>query len=484
MKNLNKTDDISKLIDTYPEHGWIDLTEFPEYSIDDDTTPADLNLQCKAIIKEWLQESMGLPSKEDSPYSGSPERLVSQLVNGFCLKIKKSKVIFIPSEQIDISSFEVAQEWVDLPEWMGDYYVPIQVDVDAQHLHLWGMITHQELKQVEEPDDKKFRYYNVDADRTIDNLEVLWTSCELAPEPRSKNIPMLMFCAGHGVAKQLIDRVKSETESNFERLVLAFEQWGAILNDPGYLNQYLQPEAVLVTVSPKQAITTFLGGWLDETAAKMYQDWKTLEEYISPRQPAIVFRDSSPALKSRLAPNHVRGVALDTPERIDRQVKRLYTGQNPEFSIVELPTHIQEPAELLAYLSQHTSDDNLRWRALECLWTIEPNHQLAKYRRFKDLETFTQGRSLNLMIAVTKRNEKQLSILARVYPIDRQSTLPPNLQLLLLDENDNLATEQPIISQTYPLDDYIDVNFYADSDYPFSISIKLDDIIYTESFII
>jgi Protein of unknown function (DUF1822) len=474
--NTNKPD-ISKFIATSSEHGWIDLNEFPEYPIDDNTTPVDLNLRCKSIITEWLQEYMGLPSKEDFPYSGLPERdrLVSQIVNGFCLKIETSKVIFIPSEQIDISSFEVAQEWVDLTNWMGDYYVPIQVDVDAQHLHLWGMITHQELKQVEEPDDKKFRYYNVDADRTIDNLEVLWTSCELAPDPRSENIPKLVT---QGIGS-LIDRVKSEAGSNFDRLILQFNEWGAILNDPQYLSQYLQPLA-LVNSSSHQSRITVLSQIFSETTRLIYQEWKTFEEYFSSPQPAIAFRRGT-SLNLRLTPNNVRGVALDTPENIDRAIKKLYGEQKSKFPIVELPNHIQQPSELLPYLIQNTNDERLSWKALEYLWTIEPNHQLA-YRLIKDLG-IVEDRQLALVLGITKKKQDELSLRVKVYPVDNDSTLPPNLQLLIVDEYGNFVnTEKPIISGTSPLSYYIELNFRIKLSENFSIVIKLNDTMITEDF--
>ncbi len=501
--NFKKTDDISKLIDTYPEHVWIDLTEYPNYTIDDNTTLVDLNLHCKAIIKEWLEEYMGLPSKEDFPYSGKPEndRLVSQIVNGFCLKINdKSKVIFIPSEQIDIDSFEVSQEWVDIPKWMGDYYVPIQVDMDAQHLHLWGMITHQELKQVEEPDDEIFRYYNVDSDRTIDNLEVLWTSCELAPEPRSNNIPTLVT---EGVTG-FIDRVKSDAGSNFDRLILQFNEWGAILDSSLYLNQYLtyQPQPVASHIKVlhrrfqqtgsavaelinatyvafkdfpgKPLLTPGFMGWEQNNP-----DWLSSLPVTMYKDKATPLDDSTYIPKSKFALFAVLGNDLSTEAKIQEAVNSLYENQDPA-NEVNRPSNLDSPKELLIYLMQHTKNETLRWEVAGCLWQIDPDVDNSPYwqRQITELGSITPGRKLGLMTAtIPLTDRKTYAILAHTYEIDNQE-LPSNVRLTLLSE-ENQQIDQ---SESRPQDLYVRLYFTATVGDRFNICISVNNLNITEAF--
>jgi hypothetical protein len=508
MKNISP--DISTLFDNYSKHEWIDLTKYPEYPIDDDTTLVDLNLQCKNIIKEWLETNRGLPSVEDFPYSGEPDndRLVSQIVNGFCLKIdNKSKVIFIPSEQLDIDSFEVAQEWVDLPEWMGDYYVPIQVDVDAQHLHLWGMITHQELKQVEEPDDEMFRYYNVDADRTIDNLEVLWTSCELAPEPRSKNIPKLVT---QGI-ESLIDRVKSEAGSNFDRLILGFREWGAILNDRYYLNQYFQLQ-VLVTASANNKLTTPLvalsrrfqqsGSAVAELINATYvafkdfpgkplltpgfmgweqnnPDWLSSLPVTMYENKATPLDDSIYTPKSKFALFAVLGNDLSTEAKIQEAINSLYENQDPANEVTR-PSNLDSPKELLIYLMQHTKNETLRWEVAGCLWQIDPDVDNSPYwqRQITELGSITQGRKLGLMTAtIPLPDRKTYAILAHTYEIDNQE-LPSNVRLTLLSE-ENQQIDQ---SESRPQDPYVRLYFTATIGDRFNICISVNNLNITEAF--
>lgn len=517
--NANKFN-FSELIAAYPEHEWIDLIEYPEYMIDDDTTSVDLNLHCKNIIKEWLETNRGLSSEEAFPYSGVAEndRLVSQLVNGFCLKIDNgegiiSKVIFIPSERIDIDSFEIAQEWVDLTNWLGDYYVPIQVDVDAQHLHLWGMITHQELKQTEEPDNEMFRYYNVDADRMTDNLEVLWTCCELAPDPRSKNIPILYF-AGHGVT-ELIDRVKLEAGSNFDRLILDFEQWGAILNDPQYLNQYLQPQ-VLVTASANKptpplvvlnrrlqqagsAVTELINATY--VAFKDFPDkplltpgfmgWKqnkpdwlssvpvTLSAPVTMSKNKATPLDDSTIPKSKFALFAVLGNDLSTEAKIQEAVNSLYDNQDPANEVHRL-SNVDSSEEQLVHLMQHTTNKTLRWEVAGCLWKIEPEADNSPHwqRQITDLGSLTQSHKLGLMIATIPLPDGETrAVLAHAYEIDNQE-LPSIVRLTLLSEENHQIDQ----SESRPQDPYVRLYFTATIGDRFNICISVNNLNITEAF--
>jgi hypothetical protein len=443
--------DISQLIETYPEHEWIDLTEYPEYTIDNDTTEVDLNLQCKSIIKEWLETNRGLPSKEDLPYSGEPkhDRLVSQIVNGFCLKIETSKVIFIPSEQIDIDSFEVAQEWVDLTNWMGDYYVPIQVDVDAQHLHLWGMITHQELKQTEEPDDEMFRYYNIDADRTIDNLEVLWTSCELAPDPRSENIPKLVT---QGIGS-LIDRVKSEVGSNFDRLILQFNEWGAILDNDKHLNQYLmyQPQAAETYSDDKSRERVLvLRDWVLKQTKAIYQEWKSPQDFF--QQPQLGFRSES-----------LEELTLC-----------------PEITILRRNIDVNRTVEDLVSSIQNAANQKERWDTIECLRTLNPNHSALPTYKLIDLGSFFKGEYLSLLVSWIPTKVGELGILIRLSSNKVGTPLPLGIKLIRLDENGNISRCEQV-----ERDDELQclqLIFAADFQDLFSIVVTLGDKQLTKDF--
>lgn len=475
---------ISKLTEIYSEHDWIDLTAYPDWPIDENTPPVDLNLQCQQIVKEWLATNLGLSSEEDFPYSGllDRDRLVSQLVNGFCLKINDSKIIFIPSDRIDISSFEVAQEWVDLTNWAGDYYVPIQVDLDAQYLHLWGLITHQELKRVSEPADRVFRYYHVDSERTIDNLEILWTSCELAPAPRTKNIADLdPVCAlEHGVVTALIDRLKSETSINFPRLILPFSQWGAILNSPEYLQTYLKPSEAPI----KELIDEKTCKSLADIFKGVFPLWETIESFINRPQPQMAFRGIHTRLDQTIDRGNYRGIPLETNAQINIEIGQLYSSQNE----IAKPDRILGIDDLLL-LMENSTQEHIRWQTAEYLWKIDPYHPKLPVRRMRDLGINFEGHQIALMIGQMATPDDRHAILLRLYPLGEAAYLPEGLKLTLLDRDGQPCPDfahKPFqaISRSYPRDQYIQLYFVAERGDRFGASITLTANQTIEQFIV
>jgi Protein of unknown function (DUF1822) len=468
---------ISKLTEIYSEHDWIDLAEYPDWPIDEDTTPVDLNLQCKWIVKEWLSTSMGLASEEDFPYSGLPDRdrLVSQLVNGFCLKINDSKIIFIPSDRIDISSFEVAQEWVDLTNWMGDYYVPIQVDLDAQYLHLWGLITHQELKRIKEPDDRVFRYYHVASDRTIANLEILWTSCELSPAPRSKNIYALdpAFSLANGISTALIDRVRSELSANFPRLILPFSQWGAILNDRECLDRYLKIDGLVALAKPEE--------WWIKQIDSLETYWKNTKDFLYPSQLKMAFRGSRACLREAIDRKRHEGISLETEEQINISIEQLYRSQTEIFT----PDRNLTIDDLVS-LMKNTTQEHIRLKAAEYLWKIDPDLPQAPIRKMRDLES-DFGYPIALMIGVLNTPDERVAILLRLYSLGEEFHLPQGLKLALLDpQGKPFPQDKPYqsISRAYPRNEYIQLYFVATPGDRFRISITLNGREMVEKFLV
>jgi hypothetical protein len=451
-----------------------------------DTSAVKINTHCQSIIGEYLQQHLELKVDLAYPTDLQFTSFVSKLVTGFVLSIDQIRIVFIPSEDLDYCGFEIEQEWVDLSNWAADYYVPVQVDLEGKFLNLWGFISRRDVKEQGEFDPIS-RTYIIDSEYLNDDLVDLWLTCELianqtiAPERAYiLDEPELL----PQTARELINTLHGHKSIFSPRLDLSFAQWGGILNQPKFLELYLNPapekEPVSIALTIPRVLTR-LSDWLDGQSAAIYEDWKSIETFIYPTQPVPAFRSSPDKLKPRLAPNHFRGVPLDTVETIDREIKRLYA--TSELSIVQIPAHISQPAELLVYLIQHTNNDNLRLQALEYLWTIAPEHKLVQSRRIKDLGMTIKGHSIGLMIAALEKQDKQLSILSRIYPLGIESQLPPNLQLWLLDEHGNSATKQPIVSRSNPLDSYIQLHFSADRGDVFSISIKLNDSSMTEPFI-
>jgi Protein of unknown function (DUF1822) len=474
MNNLSIT-----IPELYPEHLQIPILDPKDCSNDLKASLTSVNtidLICQVSLQAYLQNSLGLNVAVAYPTDLKFTPLISQLVTGFVLTVATIRIAFIPSEESDYSGFEIEQEWVDLSNWVADYYVPIQVDLESKLLHLWGFISHRDVKEQGEF-DRIARTYIIDRQYLSDDLEDLWLMCELLASgemsPEQGEIPVLPELLPH-TAQVTIEALRQHDSIFSPRLSLSFAQWGGILNQPKYLELYLDP-------APLKMITR-LSDWFERKSVAIYEDWKSIELFLQPAQSVPAFRSSFNNLQPRLAPTHFRGVPLNTAAQIDREIRQLYASS--DLSLFQISANISEPVESLVHFIQHTGDDNLRFQALEYLWTIDPDHSLVQSRRIKDLGMIVKDHPIGLMIAALGKQADRVNILARIYPLGIEAFLPPNLQLWLLDEHGNLATSQPIVSRSNPFDSYIQLNFTADRGDLFSIAVKLDDSNLTESFLV
>jgi hypothetical protein len=474
MNTKNRDLLFQNLSEIYSEHEWIDLNSYAP-SIDPDLTPIELNLQCLQIVKKWIAATLGFDVESEFPYLGDSkrDRLVSKLVNGFCLKINSSKIVFIPSQNLDIIGCEIPQEWVDLPNWHADYYVPIQVDLEAKYLHLWGTITHAELKQVAEL-DPLFREYQVEGEQMTANLDVLWASCELAPAPKATISALVSLTATQ--ARQTIDRLLSESSFHFPRLLLPFTEWGAILNQPDYLSWYLK------TTAPAPMCTN-LAHWFARQADNLEQSWQTVEQFINPPQSQVAFRSLPNNLDRSINQKFFRGISLETDAEIHTAIEQLYRSQTE----IETPDRPMSIADLVK-LMENSSDDNLRWKATEYLLIIDPDHPKLPVRRIRDLGIRFATNSLALMISQLPTADNRRAILLRVYP-QEELYLPAAVKLSILAENGEpilLAVDRPFaaISRAEPQDSYIQLYFVADSGDRFDVCVSLSEQQFIEQFIV
>jgi hypothetical protein len=523
MNTGNRHRLLNNLRQIYPEHEWIDLAAYPQYPIKEDTSPAELNLHCLNIVKAWIEETQGFSCEYIFPYIGSRDRAIGQLLNGFCLKVNGNKIIFIPTENIDLESWEIPQEWIDLSNWLGDYYLPIQVDVEAQYLHLWGVITHAELKKISQPENQ-FCYYSIPCGAMNSNLDFLWVACELQIAPKSDNIPALTPVNAIQ-AQKLIDRAISTPTPNLPRLILPFSEWGAILNHPDYLDRYLtrlilpfsewgailnHPDyldryltRLILLFSEWGAILnhpdyldrylnsaiqpTNLTDWFDKQAQNLSTYWQQIEHFLNPPQPQIAFRGFRTSLDRVVSEKSYRDIPLETPEQIKQAIAQLYLSQTGNKQI-PIPPSINGVEDLITLMEKST-DDNIRWKATEYLYIINPNHPKLPIRRVRDLGLqFAKG-ALALMISQLKIDNQRRAILLRVYPWEREMYLPAELKLSLLQETGTpvlLANGKPFeaIARSQTPDEYIQLYFIAEPGDRFGVRVSLDTQEFTEHFIV
>lgn len=138
----------------------------------------------------------------------------------------------------------------------------------------------------------------------------------------------------------------------------------------------------------------------------------------------------------------------------------------------------------LTHLIKTTEDEETRWIAAESLWMIDPGNPVADMRRVSDLGMQLAGHTIALMVAVLPKGETELAVLLRIYPMGEATTLPPGLELRLLDEKGHICN--PIVRarglNEQVFDQFIQLKLYGQMESQFSVQIILGEASLTKHF--
>ncbi|HHP7232369.1 MAG TPA: DUF1822 family protein, partial [Xenococcaceae cyanobacterium] len=172
---------------------------------------------------------------------------IAELVNGTAIMLGDARVVLILSEAEDIEELRIPQEWIDLPEWLADYYLAVQVNVDAGYLRVWGYTTHQTVKTIAtySPTDRTYTLENPDL---ITDLNAFWLARELCPEEVTQ-VPVSPIAALSPIqASNLIQRLGT-TEIILPRLAVPFTMWAALLQNSAWRNGLVEKRRGIERVS-------------------------------------------------------------------------------------------------------------------------------------------------------------------------------------------------------------------------------------------
>lgn len=229
---------------------------------------AELNQICLQKTQAWLTE-IGI---ESTP-TFSPAQMDSiwDVVNGFALTVGNRRLIVIPSDKFDREELSVSQEWVDIPVWMGDYYLAVQIDLDDRTMNIWGYTSHRTLRETG-AFDRFERTYSISGDFLIGDLDILWMA-QLLDLQEITTVPMIPSL-NVDRSTSLIDRL-SQPSHYSPRLDLDFNTWAAILSSNDlreHLHQRRLQVATLQTVTtPRLSLTEWLRS---EFSQALEQGWQ------------------------------------------------------------------------------------------------------------------------------------------------------------------------------------------------------------------
>jgi hypothetical protein len=200
-----------------------------------------------------------------------------EVVNGSAINLKDSKIVLIPSEAEDKSELRVPAEWVDIPEWIADYYLAVQVNVDAGYLRVWGYTTHQQLKNGSlDHNDKpngmaSQRTYTLTDDELITDIEVLWVARELCPDEVTQTAVAPIASISTTQADNLIERLGNQAQL-LPRLAVPFATWAALIQNPSWCRRLAQTRRGV-------AVKTPVLQWLQQGISNLTTDfgWRQIE---------------------------------------------------------------------------------------------------------------------------------------------------------------------------------------------------------------
>ncbi|QLE43325.1 DUF1822 family protein [Nostoc sp. C052] len=197
---------------------------------------AYINELCLGAILLWLQEDWTLQTKVWPTTTALPS--FWELVNGIALTLDATRLVLVPSEAIDLSELRVPQEWVDIPSWVGDYYLAVQVEPDEGYVRVWGYCSHEKLK-TQGSYDASDRTYSLDAADIINDISVLAVARQLCPEePTRSNIEEIPSLSLQQ-AQNLITRL-GNPEILTPRQEIPFQLWGGFIQHGGWRQHLYQ----------------------------------------------------------------------------------------------------------------------------------------------------------------------------------------------------------------------------------------------------
>jgi Protein of unknown function (DUF1822) len=236
----------------------------------------------------------------DETVSVSSSNLPSiwDVTDGCLIRLGNTRIVVIPSEEFD--EMAVPAEWVDMPTWSADYYIPVHIDLETQQVCLWGYTTHKYIKE-NVACDPIYRNYYLDRIELVDRLDTLWTARELGLNER-----VAVSYQSEAVTPQLIEQL-SQPSLYSPRLEVSFNQWASLIENDETRQQLYQQRLAKATplASVSQTIAqsvTNLSEWLNRNFDRALEaGWQTLDTLLTAETSYSFVRSSRSSATIQLA---------------------------------------------------------------------------------------------------------------------------------------------------------------------------------------
>lgn len=227
-------------------------------------------------LKDWLaEESLPQPSicnGEDSLPS------IWEVVNGAPIEVGERRIVLIPSETMDLEELCVPQEWVDIPSFAADYYLAVQVNLEADEdecfLGVCGFTTHRQLKNFGSYNSTE-RTYVMSAENLTANLSVMLVTLGLSVKEEISELPSL----SEAEAQKLL-QLLGDASIYFPRLRVdvSFEKWAALLDNDEWRIQLYHRRIGRLVVATTTTSANNLSNWFQNM---FHGGWQSLNAVLN-----------------------------------------------------------------------------------------------------------------------------------------------------------------------------------------------------------
>ncbi|BAY99773.1 hypothetical protein NIES37_37560 [Tolypothrix tenuis PCC 7101] len=196
---------------------------------------AYINSICLHTLLNWLTKVSALQPSIVPSEASLPS--IWEVVNGTAISLGDRRIVIIPTETMDLEELCVPQEWVDIPNWAADYYLAVQVNLEADEDDCWmwvcGFTTHRQLKNFAEYKSSD-RTYILPAENLISNLTVMQVTLGLDMRDDVPELPTLSEVEAQNLLALLGD---PSIYSPRLRVDIPFVQWASLLNNEQWRQQ-------------------------------------------------------------------------------------------------------------------------------------------------------------------------------------------------------------------------------------------------------
>lgn len=214
---------------------WLDIPPTFQAPTGSYSTPAArwnafLNQAALKTLLPWLRQEY-IPRLHAWP-EGALMPTFWEFCNGTAINNSHTRIVLIPSEALDIDELRVPQEWVEIPSWVADYYLAVQVDVDGHRLRVWGYTTHKQLKEFG-AFDQSDRCYSIAESKLLKDLKAVWVARQFEVQEVLRSEAMPLPTLRKAEADHLLELLGTSNLRN-PRMEVSFARWGALLEHGGW----------------------------------------------------------------------------------------------------------------------------------------------------------------------------------------------------------------------------------------------------------